>query len=296
MATYTTNIRLTKQNTGENDSTWGEVLNDEVIQLVDSAIAGYTTISLAGGDVSLTANDGEADQARSGILELNGTITTATGVYLPAVTKSYIVWNNTSGSFDTTILVNGGTGHVLPQGQTAIVYSDSVSVRPLTVGTVSGNISVDNVSVSGTLDVAGITTLDSNVSVGGTLDVNGDTTLYDNELVRPILKDYGEKVNALGSGSGTRSIDLTLGNIISATVATGTNTFTFSNPTATGNNCGFALYLTNGGSQTVNWPGSVDWPSGTAPTLTASGIDILVFNTIDGGTTWYGNLVSANYS
>lgn len=278
MATYTTNIRLTKQTTGDNDSTWGEVLNDQVIQLVDSAVAGYTTISLAGGDVSLTANDGSADQARSAILELNGTLTTATGVYLPAVTKSYVVWNNTSGSFDTTVLINGGTGHVIPQGQTAIVYSDAVSVRPLTTGNVSGNISVNNVSVA------------------GTLDVNGTTTLHDNEFIRPILKDYGEKVNALGSGSGTRDINLTLGNIISATVATGTNTFTFSNATASGNNCGFALYLTNGGSQTVNWPGSVNWPSGTAPTLTASGIDILVFNTIDGGTTWYGNLVSANYS
>jgi len=38
----------------------------------------------------------------------------------------------------------------------------------------------------------------------------------------------------------------------------------------------------------VNWPGSVDWPAATAPTLTTSGIDILTFMTVDGGTIWYG--------
>lgn len=111
------------------------------------------------------------------------------------------------------------------------------------------------------------------------------------------LKDYGEVTNAIGSiGGGTQDIDLTSGNVVSATVDTSTTTFTFSNPTASDEGCGFILFLTNGGSQTVNWPASVDWPAATAPTLTASGVDILVFNTIDGGTTWYGNLVGAGYA
>ena len=111
------------------------------------------------------------------------------------------------------------------------------------------------------------------------------------------LKDYSEKVNAIGStGGGTQDIDLTLGNVVSATVDTSANTFTFSNPSATGNNCGFVLYLTNGGSQTVNWPASVDYPGATSPTLTEAGVDVLVFNTTDAGTTWLGNLVGAAYA
>ena len=105
-STYTTRIRLNKQGTGDNDSTWGTVLNDEVIDLTDFAIAGYTTISLAGGDVSLTANDGTADEARSAMLELTGTLTGDTGVYLPSgISKSYIVKNNTSGAFTATVLM-----------------------------------------------------------------------------------------------------------------------------------------------------------------------------------------------
>jgi hypothetical protein len=108
-----------------------------------------------------------------------------------------------------------------------------------------------------------------------------------------LLKDYGEVTNALGDlGGGTDAINLTVGNSVSATVSTGTQTFTFTNPTASDEGCGFTLVLTNGGSQTVNWPASVDWPAATAPTLTTSGVDILTFWTVDGGTIWHGMAAS----
>ena len=101
------------------------------------------------------------------------------------------------------------------------------------------------------------------------------------------LKDYGEVTNALGSVSGSTTIDLTAGNSVTAT-AGGAISWTFSNPTASDELCGFVLKLVNGGSATQTWPGTVDWPSATAPTLTTSGTDVLVFITCDGGTTWYG--------
>ena len=100
---------------------------------------------------------------------------------------------------------------------------------------------------------------------------------------------YSEDVNAIGStGGGTQDIDLTLGNVVTATVDTSANTFTFSNPPASGKAGSFTLILTNGGSQTVNFPASVDWAGGTAPTLTTSGVDVLTFTTVDGGTIYYG--------
>ena len=111
----------------------------------------------------------------------------------------------------------------------------------------------------------------------------------DNYLQRVNLKDYGEVTNAIGAtGGGTQDIDLSLGNSVSATVDTSANTFTFSNPTASDEQNGFVLYLTNGGSQTVNRPAAVDFAGGTAPTLTSAGVDVLVFTTIDAGTRWYG--------
>ena len=103
------------------------------------------------------------------------------------------------------------------------------------------------------------------------------------------IEVYSEDVNPIGAtGGGTQDIDMTDGNVTTATVDTSANTFTFSNPPASGKCGSFTLILTNGGSQTVTWPTSVDWAGGTAPTLTTSGIDVLTFTTVDGGTIWYG--------
>ena len=127
------------------------------------------------------------------------------------------------------------------------------------------------------------------------MDVNGDMTLgggiacADEVIGRPRFTDYAETVNAIGdTGGGTDAIDIESGNVVSATVSTATQTFTFTNPSATGKSCSFTLLLTNGGSQTVNWPGAVDWAGGSAPSLTSSGVDALTFTTIDAGTIWYG--------
>jgi len=134
---------------------------------------------------------------------------------------------------------------------------------------------------------AGIATSAVVTTAGATMA--GTLAMADNLITRPVFKDYGETVNAIGSiGGGSQDIDLTLGNVVSGTVDTSATTFTFSNPPASGTYGGFVLILTNGGSQTVNWPNSVRWAGGTAPTLTASGVDRLVFDTVDGGTTWDG--------
>jgi len=139
----------------------------------------------------------------------------------------------------------------------------------------------DNSESSGVATSAVVTT--AGATMAGTL------AMADNLITRPVIKDYGETVNAIGAiGGGTQDIDLTAGNVVTGTVDTSTTTFTFSNPPASGTNGSFTLYLTNGGSQTVNWPATVDWAGGTAPTLTSSGVDILTFTTLDAGTIWYG--------
>ena len=134
-------------------------------------------------------------------------------------------------------------------------------------------------------DIKGIEALvdDTTPELGGNLNGN------DKQVSRINLIDYGEVTNAIGSiGGGAQTIDLTLGNSVSGTVDTSETTFTFSNPTASDEMSGFVLTLVNGGSQTVNWPASVDWAGGTAPTLTASGTDVLTFFTINGGSLYHG--------
>jgi len=116
---------------------------------------------------------------------------------------------------------------------------------------------------------------------GGTM--SGLVNMADQIVQRPVLKDYAETKVAMAA----HAVDLELGNVFTYTLSGG-QTLTFTNPAASGTACSFSLIITNGGSATLTYPSSVDWAAATAPTLTASGIDILTFTTIDGGTIWYG--------
>ena len=99
----------------------------------------------------------------------------------------------------------------------------------------------------------------------------------------PVITGLREKSTAVAASD----IDLAAGNYFTKTIS-GTTTFTVSNVATSGDVGAFVLVLTNGGSATVNWFSGVTWASGTAPTLTASGVDVLAFFTINGGTTWRG--------
>jgi len=85
-------------------------------------------------------------------------------------------------------------------------------------------------------------------------------------------------------------VDLSSGNYFTKTIST-TTTLTVSNVPTTGTAVSFILDLTNGGAGTITWWSGMKWASGTAPTLTASGRDVLGFFTHDGGTTWSGFLL-----
>lgn len=139
------------------------------------------------------------------------------------------------------------------------------------------------------IKITGTTVIDDSRNITNISNITSTGTVQysDGEVIRPKFKDYALTINALGSVSGSTTINLELGNYITATI-TGTTTFIFSNPPASAAG-GFILELTNGGSATVNWPAIVTkWPSGVAPTLTISGVDVLVFVTDDNGGTWRG--------
>jgi hypothetical protein len=138
-STYTTNLRLTKQADGENPNSWGAILNDGVISLVDDAIAGYTTVSLgSAATVTLTNVQGAGDQSCSAILEFKGTVGGTHDdivVLVPNNSKSYIVRNSVSynDSTDSVVLkVAGNSGSTLEQGSTALYVTNGTTVLPVT--------------------------------------------------------------------------------------------------------------------------------------------------------------------
>ena len=120
------------------------------------------------------------------------------------------------------------------------------------------------------------------IAATGDTDVNGEL----------IADSYNETYAAVTSSSNATTVDCEAGNAFSHTLTENT-TFTFSNPPASGTAYSFSIEIIQDASASgfvVTWPASVDWPSATAPTLTAtaSAKDVFIFTTRDGGTTWYG--------
>lgn len=83
------------------------------------------------------------------------------------------------------------------------------------------------------------------------------------------------------------TIDCTTANYFRKT-ASGALTWAFSNVPAAGRAYICVLRLQNGGVGLQTWPATVVWPGGVAPTLTASGFDLLLFETDNGGSSWRG--------
>ena len=91
-STYTSRIRLEKQADGENPNSWGLILNQNVIDLVDEAVAGYTIVSVSSVPVALSNANGASDQARKAGLKLQGTLTANVTVSFPAQRASLQTW------------------------------------------------------------------------------------------------------------------------------------------------------------------------------------------------------------
>ena len=127
-STYTSRIRLEKQADGENPNSWGLILNQNVIDLIGEAIAGYTVVSVSSIPVSLTSNDGSTDQSRNMSLGLAGTLTADLTITIPSQEKLYFIRENTAGSFVTKIKTAGGSAVELTQSQNVLVACDGTDI------------------------------------------------------------------------------------------------------------------------------------------------------------------------
>jgi hypothetical protein len=150
-SSYTTRIRIEKQADGENPNSWGDILNQNVIDLLDDAVGAYVTIGTSGtqivNDNSLTTNNGAADEARAATLELQGYVVSASAanIVLPAVSKTYVIHNKITQASAT------GTVRIMNTGATATGFV----VPTTTTGTSTFLITTDGTNVHG-IDTAGL--------------------------------------------------------------------------------------------------------------------------------------------
>jgi len=137
MSAYTTRLKLEKQVSGENSGNWGNLVN-YVFNRIDSTVRGYVAVSVAGtANVTLVSNnsttntsEGADDQVHNKVIEFTGALGAAIHVFTDAVEGEYILYNNTSGSYDLTFANTGhaANGVAISQGSRAIVYSDGSTI------------------------------------------------------------------------------------------------------------------------------------------------------------------------
>ena len=133
MSTYSPSLRIELITTGDQAGTWGGTTNTNLGTLIESAIAGYTSVSITSANQALTALNGAADQSRNMTLALTTTTTANFAVYAPPAEKTYIVYNASSYAatlYNSTVLGNttaAGAGVVIPAGKTTTVWSDGTN-------------------------------------------------------------------------------------------------------------------------------------------------------------------------
>ena len=106
---------------GDLSGTWGTTVNDSITQLLDSAVAGTTVLSVD-SDVTLSTTNGAANQARNAVLRCTGARTTLKTIIAPAQSKAYIVINDTTGGFGVKVVGAGPTtGVTIANGEKALI-------------------------------------------------------------------------------------------------------------------------------------------------------------------------------
>ena len=282
-STFTTNIRLEQQEDGANPNSWGTVLNNNVIALIDDAIAAYTTIELTNESVTLTNENGAADQARSAFLELKGTLTSSVNVVLPAKSKGYFVRNKRTPDASETVTIKtlAGTGITLADDYHGWVVCDGVSVHNpnalglglgtaanLDFGTCATGIAAGNLVPASSSDIRYV-------------QASADSTLTGAKTFTSAVTFQGPGIVPVTSLTDATSIaiDMGVGNNFAFTLG---GNRTLEAPTnSTAGQTGY-IYITQDGTggRTLSFNNAYIFVSGTAPTIsTAAGAkDMLVYN------------------
>jgi len=127
-STYTDRLRLEKQGNGENPNSWGTILNQNVIDLLDDAIAGYAVVSVSGVPLTLSETNGAPDQSRNASLEVAGTLTANVTITIPAEEKQYFIRNIATGAFSVIVKTAGGTALTLEPNQNILAACDGTNI------------------------------------------------------------------------------------------------------------------------------------------------------------------------
>ena len=297
-STYTTRLRLEKQADGENANTWGDRLNQQVIDMVDEAVGGVFVVSTTGATTSLTASNGAADQSRNAVLRIEGTLASNSTIVIPSVEKLYVVDNQTTGGSYTVKLKTAATTTdvIAPRGGSKFIYCDGTNVHnavdPVGVSALStegGD--VGPITVGGTVSA---TAVDATriITTSITSSITDTTKLFATTAISVSAVDSLGKQLRLTKAAVADVVSLTDATSITVDLDSGQNfdvvlggNRTLVNPTNVqkGQTGSFFIRQDGTGSRTLAYGGNYKFVGGTAPTLTTTAsavdrIDYIVFS------------------
>ena len=287
-SSYTSRIRLNKQGDGDNPNSWGTVLNDGVISLVDDAIAAYTTVEIgANATVTLSAVNGASDVPRSAFLEVKGSVGgshNTISLIIPANSKSYVINNvvsaNTTASDIVKIKTAAGGGYDVPFGAVGLVVCDGTSVYPtnskgLGLGTAASadiGVCASNVPEVSAADLRYVRT-----SVTTDATIRGNITYQAGSLkISTSARAYNPITTLTDAASITNNF--ALGNNFLVTLG-GNRTLAAPTNAVAGQSGTIHIIQDGTGSRTLGYNTAWQFVSATVPTLStgASDVDILCY-------------------
>jgi len=130
-SSYSTDLKLEIQVTGENAGTWGDITNTNLV-ILQQAIAGFESIAVnATTGHTFTFTNGATSDGKNAVVNLTGTLSSNVNVVVPdSIEKVYLVNNQiTHGVSTVTFKTSSGTGIKLAQGNRYVVYSDATNVN-----------------------------------------------------------------------------------------------------------------------------------------------------------------------
>lgn len=149
-STYSPSLRIELIGAGEQAGTWNTTTNTNLGTIIESAIAGYVSVSVTSANQAFTALDGAADQARNAVIALTTTTTADFAVYAPPQEKTYIIWNTTAYTatiYNSTALGNttaAGLGVAVPAGKKLLVFSTGANFYTVESSNLTGVLAVIN--------------------------------------------------------------------------------------------------------------------------------------------------------
>lgn len=179
MASTYSQLKIELIGTGDQAGTWGATTNVNLGTALEEAITGNATVTFASSNAAIVLTDTNATQtARNLRLILGGTISTTQTLFVPAITKQYLVTNNLS---SPVVISNGtnasptGTTVTVPAGRSMSVFNNGTSITE-TVTYVT-ELAVSNVTITNPLVVSSGGTGRANLTLGSVMVGNNTGTV-----------------------------------------------------------------------------------------------------------------------